>query len=145
MLFAVIAAPLEKKRNFIPPCPGLPPDAAGLDVKMIPDPFVPGQEETFDIKGTMKNDIVTGDLLGIAFINLAEKHPIGAGTAFSTTQEYITPGVKELPKSYAIVIAIEHGNLPDIVTLAYSAAIFGASEPPAVPADFLDLWGFLCA
>ncbi|PKK63372.1 hypothetical protein RhiirC2_789011 [Rhizophagus irregularis] len=49
---------------------------------------------------------------------------------------------EELPKSYAIVIAIEHGNPPDNVALACSAAIFGASEPPAVPAD-LDFWGFL--
>ncbi|CAB4400551.1 unnamed protein product [Rhizophagus irregularis] len=76
---------------------------------MTPDPFAPGQEETFDIKGTLKNDIINGDLLGIAF-NLAEKHPVGgplivdicslpgvtcpikAGTTFSTTQKYIAPG-----------------------------------------------------
>ncbi|POG76759.1 hypothetical protein GLOIN_2v1553883, partial [Rhizophagus irregularis DAOM 181602=DAOM 197198] len=157
-LFAVNAAPLEKRETSFPPCPDLPPDAVGLDVKMTPDPFAPGQEETFDIKGTLKNDIITGDLLGIAFINLAEKHPVGgplivdicslpgvtcpikAGTTFSTTQKYIAPGAEELPKSYAIVIAIEHGNPPDSVALACSAAIFGASEPPAVPAD-LDFWG----
>ncbi|PKB99198.1 hypothetical protein RhiirA5_366577 [Rhizophagus irregularis] len=102
-LFAVNAAPLalEKRDIQIQPCP------------VTPDPVVPGTEETFDIKGTMKKDIVTGDFLSIAFIDNVVKQPIGdplvvdicslpgatcptkAGTAFSTTQKYTAP--KELP------------------------------------------------
>ncbi|CAB4414922.1 unnamed protein product [Rhizophagus irregularis] len=127
---------------------------------MTPDPFVPGQKVTFDIKGTMKYDIFIDDFFGIVFFDLVEKHPIGnplivdtcilpgvnctvkAGTAISTTVDYLAPGAKELPKSYAIIIAISHGNEPLVITLACSIAIFGASKLPAVPAD-LDFWGFL--
>ncbi|CAB5370981.1 unnamed protein product [Rhizophagus irregularis] len=120
-LFVVNAAPLEKRKTSFPLCPGFPPDTVGLDVKMTPDPFVPGQEVTFDIKGTMKSDIFIDDFF--------------AGTAISTTVKYLAPGAEELPKSYAIIIAISHGNQPLVTTLACSVAIFGASELPAVPAD----------
>ncbi|GBC32649.2 hypothetical protein RIR_jg12048.t1 [Rhizophagus irregularis DAOM 181602=DAOM 197198] len=134
-LFAVNAAPLalEKRDIQIQPCPGLPPDVVGLDVTVTPDPVVPGTEETFDIKGTMKKDIVTGDFLSIAFIDNVVKQPIGdplvvdicslpgatcptkAGTAFSTTQKYTAP--KELPTSYAIKIGIGHHVQPPNVEL----------------------------
>ncbi|UZO15594.1 uncharacterized protein OCT59_007011 [Rhizophagus irregularis] len=43
-LFVVDAVPLEKRKTSFPLCPGFPPDTVGLDVKMTPDPFVPGQE-----------------------------------------------------------------------------------------------------
>ncbi|CAB4479098.1 uncharacterized protein OCT59_027485 [Rhizophagus irregularis] len=156
-LFAVNAAPLElvKRETKFPLCPGLPPDVVGLDVKMTPDPLVPGQEETFDIKGTLKKDVVAGDLLGLGFVDLVAKAPIGdplvvdictipgvtcpikAGTEFSTTQKYTAP--KDLPQSYAILVAMEHGNPPNVEALACSAAIFGASDSSAVP----DFWSFL--
>ncbi|EXX63310.1 uncharacterized protein OCT59_024128 [Rhizophagus irregularis] len=159
-LFAVNAAPLElvKRETKFPPCPNAPPDVVGLDVKMTPDPFVPGKEETFDIKGTLKKDIVAGDLLGLGFIDLVAEAPIGdplvvdictlpgvtcpikAGTAFSTTQQLTAPAASDLPKSYAIIIAMEHGTPPDVEALACSAAIFGAdSDSSAVP----DFWSFL--
>ncbi|POG70719.1 hypothetical protein GLOIN_2v1614005, partial [Rhizophagus irregularis DAOM 181602=DAOM 197198] len=154
MLFAVNAAPLElvKRETKFSPCPGLPPDVVGLDVKMTPDPFVPGQEETFDIKGTLKKDVVAGDLLGLGFIDLVAQAPIGiplvvdictipgvtcpikAGTAFSTTQKYTAP--KDLPQSYVILVAMQHGTPPNVEALACSAAIFGPSDSSAVP----DFW-----
>ncbi|PKC55927.1 hypothetical protein RhiirA1_474798 [Rhizophagus irregularis] len=126
-LFAVNAAPLEleKRETQFTPCPDLPPDAVGLDIKMTPDPVVLGAVETFDIKGTMKKDIIAGDWLGIAFIDLAKQLPIEyplaldictlpgvtcpikAGTVFSTTQEYTAPD--ELPAKYTIAVAIGRG------------------------------------
>ncbi|GBC46776.2 hypothetical protein GLOIN_2v1868750 [Rhizophagus irregularis DAOM 181602=DAOM 197198] len=77
-LFAVNAAPLalEKRDIRIQPCPGLPPGVVGLNVTVTPDP-VPGTEETFDIKGTTKKDIVTGDFLSIAFIDDVTEQSIG--------------------------------------------------------------------
>ncbi|RGB28704.1 hypothetical protein C1646_767501 [Rhizophagus diaphanus] len=157
--FAVNAAPHElvKRETKFPPCPKLPPDVVGLDIKMTPDPFVPGQEETFDIKGTLKKDVVAGDLLGLAFISIEALAPIGdplivdictvsgitcpikAGTAISTTQKYTAPGAKELPQSYVIGIVMEHGQPPYIDPLACSAAFFGISESSAEP----DFWSFL--
>ena len=156
-LFAVNAAPLalEKRQILFLPCPGLPPDVVGLDVKMTPDPLVPGQEETFDIKGTLKKDVVAGDLFGLGFVDPVAQAPIGdplvvdictipgvtcpikAGTAFSTTQKYTAP--KDLPQSYIIVVAMEHGTPPDVEPLACSAAVFGPSDSSAVP----DFWSFL--
>ncbi|GBC21798.2 hypothetical protein GLOIN_2v1614005 [Rhizophagus irregularis DAOM 181602=DAOM 197198] len=100
-LFAVNAAPLEleKRETQFTPCPDFPPDAVGLDIKMTPDPVVLGAVETFDIKGTMKKDIIAGDWLVTC--------PITAGTVFSTTQEYTAPD--ELPAKYTIAVAIGRG------------------------------------
>ena len=160
MLFAVNAAPLElvKRETKFPPCPGLPPDVVGLDVKMTPDPFVPGQEATFDIKGTLKKDVVAGDLFGLGFVDPVAQAPIGdplvvdictipgvtcpikAGTAFSTTQKYTAP--KEFPKSYAIIVAIGRGKAPVSEPIACSDVSIGGSGPSAVSAD-LDVWNFL--
>ncbi|UZO13338.1 uncharacterized protein OCT59_004840 [Rhizophagus irregularis] len=84
---------LEKRETQFTPCPDFPPDAVGLDIKMTPDPVVLGAVETFDIKGTMKKDIIAGDWL--------------AGTVFSTTQEYTAPD--ELPAKYTIAVAIGRG------------------------------------
>ncbi|PKC65561.1 hypothetical protein RhiirA1_460890 [Rhizophagus irregularis] len=82
-LFAVNAAPLalEKRDIRIQPCPGLPPGVVGLNVTVTPDP-VPGTEETFDIKGTTKKDIVTGDFLSIAFIDDVTEQSIGDPLVF---------------------------------------------------------------
>ncbi|CAB4436781.1 unnamed protein product [Rhizophagus irregularis] len=123
---------------------------------MTPDPVVLGAVETFDIKGTMKKDIIAGDWLGIAFIDLAKQLPIEypltldictlpgvtcpitAGTVFSTTQEYTAPD--ELPAKYTIAVAIGRGIPPEkIVPIACSAASIGGSELSAG----LDLWDFL--
>ncbi|CAB4436851.1 unnamed protein product [Rhizophagus irregularis] len=91
---------------------------------MTPDPVVLGAVETFDIKGTMKKDIIAGDWL--------------AGTVFSTTQEYTAPD--ELPAKYTIAVAIGRGIPPEkIVPIACSAASIGGSELSAG----LDLWDFL--
>jgi hypothetical protein len=159
-LFAVNAAPLalEKRETQFQTCAGLPPDVVGLDIKMTPDPVVPNTEETFDIKGTMKKDIVAGDWLGIEFIDDDTEIPledilfvdictlpgvtcpIKAGTAFSTTQKYTAP--KEFPKSYAIVIAIGRGKAPVAEPIACSTVSIGGSGPSAVSAD-LDVWNFL--
>ncbi|RGB40080.1 hypothetical protein C1646_753768 [Rhizophagus diaphanus] len=149
-LFAVNAAPLalEKRDTQIQPCPGLPPGVVELNVTVTPDPVVPGTEETFDIKGTMKKDIVTGDFLSITFIDNVTEQPIGdplvvdicslpgatcptkAGTAFSTTQKYTAP--KELPTSYAIGIGIgHHVQPPNVEPIACEIVIVrvGYSEP----------------
>ncbi|CAB5368137.1 unnamed protein product [Rhizophagus irregularis] len=159
-LFAVNAAPLEleKRETKFPPCPGLPPGAVGLDIKMTPDPAVIGAKETFDIKGTMEKDIVDKDWLGIGFIDLDEQKthrtspyfeylcntgvtcPIKAGTEFSTTQEYTAPG--EFSARYAIVVAIGRGLPPDGESLACFSFIIGDSELSAVPVG-LDVWDFL--
>ncbi|CAB4439525.1 unnamed protein product [Rhizophagus irregularis] len=90
---------------------------------MTPDPVVPKKEITFDIKGTMKDDIVAGDWLGILFYDINGKHtlgdtywfdictspgvtcPIKAKPAFSITHNYTVP---ELPSAYFIEIAIGH-------------------------------------
>ncbi|RGB29622.1 hypothetical protein C1646_672308 [Rhizophagus diaphanus] len=109
-LFAVNAAPLalEKRETKFEQCPNLPPTVAILDVKITPDPVVAGGDETFDVKGTMQKDLVTGDLIVFAFIDLVTNQPIEdplivdlctlpgvtcpikAGTVFSTTQKYTT-------------------------------------------------------
>ncbi|EXX56457.1 uncharacterized protein OCT59_017818 [Rhizophagus irregularis] len=156
-LFAVNAAPLalEKREILFLPCPGLPPDVVGLDVTVTPVPIVAGTEETFVIKGTMKKDIVTGDFLGIAFIDINAKKPIGdplvvdicslpgvtcpikAGTAFSTTQKYTAP--KELPTSYAIGIGIGHGQPPNVEPIACAFTLVGIDSGSA---DF-EVWDFL--
>ncbi|PKY54539.1 hypothetical protein RhiirA4_473403, partial [Rhizophagus irregularis] len=105
-----------------------------------PDPIVAGTEETFVIKGKMKKDIVTGDFLGIAFIDAEQPTgfpfiivdicslsgvtcPIKAGTAFSTfstTQKLTAP--KELPTSYIIDIRIGHEQRPNIEPIACAIA-----------------------
>src|SRR5581483_11561788 len=78
-LFAVNAAPLAlvKRETQFKLCPDSPPDVVPLDVKMTPDPVVPGGQETFVISGTMKQDIDDGAFLGIVFIDLVAKQPIG--------------------------------------------------------------------
>ncbi|PKB94151.1 hypothetical protein RhiirA5_439440 [Rhizophagus irregularis] len=69
-LFVVNVVPLALEKRDIgnQPCLSLPPGVVGLNVIVTPNP-VPGTEEIFDIKGTMKKDIVTGDFLSIAFID----------------------------------------------------------------------------
>ncbi|CAB4400141.1 unnamed protein product [Rhizophagus irregularis] len=156
-LFAVNAAPLElvKRETQFLLCGSFPPEVVGLDVKITSDPVVPNTEETFDIKGTMKKDIVTGDFLVIAFIDVAAEQPIGdpliadicslpgvtcpikAGTAFSTTQKYTAP--KELPKTYGIRVEIRHGQQPNVEPIACAGALVVGNEPPA---DF-EVWDFL--
>ncbi|CAB4445175.1 unnamed protein product [Rhizophagus irregularis] len=103
----------------------------------------------------MKKDIVTGDFLGIAFIDINAKQPIGdplvvdicslsgvtcpikAGTAFSTTQKYTAP--KELPTTYAIGIGIGHGQPPNVEPIACAYTLVGIDSGPA---DF-EVWDFL--
>ncbi|CAB4388414.1 unnamed protein product [Rhizophagus irregularis] len=86
----------------------------------------------------MKSNIFIDDFFGIAFFNLVEKHPIGnplivdtcilpgvnctvkAGTAISTTVKYLAPGAEELPKSYAIIIAISQWKS----TSCYNISLF---------------------
>jgi hypothetical protein len=156
-LFAVNAAPLAlvKRETQFLPCPGFPPDVVPLDVKMTPDPVVPGGQETFDIKGTMKKDIVDGDFLVIAFIDANAEQPIGeplivdickstgvkcpikAGTEYSTTQQLTAPA--KLPSPYVIGIGIGHENEP--IACAYTL-VTGSVLSAVLSAD-LDIWNFL--
>ncbi|CAG8572820.1 11810_t:CDS:2, partial [Rhizophagus irregularis] len=50
-------------KTSFPLCPGFPPDTVGLDVKMTPDPFVPGQENVPEI-------LVDTDVLELMSIRL---------------------------------------------------------------------------
>ncbi|CAB4435250.1 unnamed protein product [Rhizophagus irregularis] len=106
----------------------------------------------------MKKDIITGDWLGIEFVDIITRQPIEdplfvdictlpgvtcpikAGTAFSTTQKNTAP--KVLHEPYAIVIAIGRGKPPEAEPIACSASLIGVSKSSAVSAD-LDIWGFL--
>ncbi|CAB4439517.1 unnamed protein product [Rhizophagus irregularis] len=129
---------------------------------MTPDPFVPDNEVTFDIKGTLKKDVVAGDLLGVGFIDIGHSGlpiddplildictlpgvtcPIKAGTAFSTTHQRLlfAPAASDLPQSFVIVVSMAHGrDPPNLETLACSEAFLGAgSKSSAVP----DFWSFL--
>lgn len=154
-LFAVNAAPLElgKGETKFLPCPGVKPGVVLLDIKMTPDPVVPGKQESFDIKGKMKKNIVKGDLLGIVFVDIINNEPMGeptvvdickstgakcpvkAGTEFSTTQKLTAPA--KLPPTYAILVGIGHGTQQ----IACAHAI--VSNGDSVPSVDLDVWNFL--
>src|SRR5438046_852144 len=143
ILFATLsivnAAPfqLNKRDTQFSPCPDLPPDVVPLDVKMSPDPIVPGGTETFDITGTLKHDLEEGSFLGIAFIDPVAKLPIGdpldvdicsqtkcpvkAGTPYTTKQTITAP--PELPPTYMILAGIGDGTPPNLTPYACEYAL----------------------
>lgn len=162
-LFAVNAAPfaLVKRETQFLPCPNAPADVALLNVKMTPDPVVPGGQETFAITGTMKKDIVDGDQLLIAFVDPNAQQPIGnpllvdicksteakcpikAGTEFSTTQTLTAPSEEELPSTYIIGVGIGHGQPPNVEPIGCAYALITDNDLSAVPSADLDVWNFL--
>jgi hypothetical protein len=156
-LFAVNSAPLalEKRETKFGPCPGLPT----IDVKITPDPAVAGGDETFDIKGTIQKDIVTGDWIILAFLDVVAKQlleepldvdicslpgvtcPIKVGTEFSITQNYIAP--PKFPNTYVILVGIGRGIPPNTEPLGCAVALVGGSKLSAVSSADLEVWNYL--
>ncbi|CAB4402192.1 unnamed protein product [Rhizophagus irregularis] len=106
----------------------------------------------------MQIDVVTGDQMVFAFIDLVAKQlledplivdicslpgvtcPIKAGTVFSTTQKYTAPS--QLPDSYAIGVGIGSGQ-PEFVPLGCAIAFVGGNDLSAVSSADLEVWNFL--
>ncbi|KAF0427635.1 hypothetical protein F8M41_006000 [Gigaspora margarita] len=91
-----------------------------FNIIVSPDPLIPGQNATFSVSGTLKQDITNNGVLIIEFQNQYFV-PVGvdpttsvpqttAGNQFNVIFELKVP--PNLPSSYNILAMIENGDVP---------------------------------
>ena len=144
---------LHKRATTFAKCPIDNPPL--LNVKLAPDPLIPGQNANFDISGTLAQAATTGSLVGIGFFGSDQnfiEDPVFTTvcslsgitcpvTEFSAILQISVPAA--LPTSYTIIIIITQGSTylacaSGIVTngaLPASGSTVVTSSPTPVPAS----------